>query len=383
MIACQRDARLLRATFEVLRVEPAGDVWHAWLDDTVLYPEGGGQPADHGTLGGVRVLDVRPGLLHVLEAPVALGPAEVVVDAARRFDHMQQHTGQHLLTAVAQDRFGWATTSFHLHEGELARCDVELDAPGIDLEALSASVNAEIRAARPVRVREVGPGDLDALGVRTRGLPEGHEGPVRLVEIDGLDVNTCGGTHCASTAELQAVQLLGAEAIRGGTRLHFVVGGRVMARLRAAEAALARAGSIVSRGLFDVPDGVAQLFEQARAAGKALAATQAELADALGAELARQPGPVRVLHRDEGDAAFLNRVATAALRDAPGAVLLLTAGQAEGAFLAAGPPARLEAVREALLSALEARGGGKPGRLQGKAARLAGRDAAAAILRGA
>ncbi|MEZ4236253.1 MAG: alanyl-tRNA editing protein [Myxococcota bacterium] len=385
--ACQRDATLRHGRFTVLRTAVDGEAHLAWLDDTVLYAEGGGQPSDRGVIrseaGEVRVREVRAtedGWLHVLEGPVPVGEVEVAVDWGRRFDHMQQHSAQHLLSALAHDRRGWATTSFHLHEGLGAVCDVELDAAEIGPEALHAlqdEVNAEIRAARPVVPRLV-----DALpeGVRSRGLPEGHRGPIRLVEIAGLDLNTCGGTHVASTAELQAVALLGTERIRGGTRVRYVAGERVLARLVAAEAQRAELGALLSRGGDELGAGVRAALDAATAPAKARAAAEAELADALGAALAAGQG-VRALHRPTGDAALLNRIAGAVLRAAPDAVVWLTAGEGEaGAFLLAGPPAVVAAHKEAVLALMEARGGGAAGRLQGRAARLSARDAVLAVL---
>jgi Ser-tRNA(Ala) deacylase AlaX len=166
---------------------------YAVLSDTVLYPEGGGQPADRGFLDQIEVLDVRKageGIRHYLAAAVGTGPVKVRLDWARRFDHMQQHTGQHVLTAVAQERFGWETTAFHLGE---ERCDIELAVPSLSSEELARledAVAAMIRSARPVQPRRV---SLDAYGtmqVRSRGLPEGHSGEVRLVEISGVAVTT-------------------------------------------------------------------------------------------------------------------------------------------------------------------------------------------------
>src|SRR5664279_1108977 len=118
---------------------------YAVLDDTIFYPEGGGQPGDHGLLNGIDVIDVQKTggkLLHYLASPVAPGPARIQLDWVRRFDHMQQHTGQHLLSAVAQDRFSWQTTAFHLGPEV---CDIELDARSLsvaDREAREEAVAA-------------------------------------------------------------------------------------------------------------------------------------------------------------------------------------------------------------------------------------------------
>ncbi|MEM1247168.1 MAG: alanyl-tRNA editing protein [Acidobacteriota bacterium] len=210
------------------------------LADTVLYPTGGGQPHDVGRLvfdgREITVTAVRSEggtIVHELAEPwnEARGSAEVHLDWARRFDHMQQHTAQHVLSALAEDRHGWKTTAFHLGE---AVCDVEIAVAGLkarQLDELEEEVNEVLRSALPVTDRWVSPEDLAGLEVRSRGLPDGHEGLVRLVEIDGIDLNTCGGTHLASTAEAETLKLLGREEMRGGTRLFWVAGRRVRARL--------------------------------------------------------------------------------------------------------------------------------------------------------
>lgn len=381
--ACQHDAYAREGISRVLKATPAERGWHVWLDDSVLFAEGGGQPSDRGTLDGVPVWSVSAtpdGLLHHVAEPVGTGEVKVVVDWARRFDHMQQHSGQHLLTALALARFGWRTTSFHLHEGDLAACDIALDAEPTpsELAALQDDVNAAIREARPVTTRLV---DQLSDEVRSRGLPAGHQGPVRLVEIAGLDVNTCGGTHVRSTAELQALALLGTERIRGGTRLSWVYGGRVLARLAAAEQRTNAAAALLSRGPVDLVACVERVLEDAKTAGKARQAIADELADTLGASLAAGSG-VRILHRDEGDAAFLNRIAAVVLRSDPAATVWLTAGSGrEGMFLLAAAPERVGALRAQILELLAAKGGGPAGRLQGRAARLDRRAGVEALLR--
>lgn len=375
-LLAQRDPRARSAVVEVRRVTPRDGRFHALTDDTPLYPEGGGQPRDHGTLAGREVLDVSrtpEGPVHVLAEPVALGPAEAVVDWARRWDHMQQHTAQHLLTAVLQDAFGWATTSFHLHPGLAATCDVELagDVPADALPALEERVAAELRAARRVSVEECLPDALAGLGVRTRGLPAGHEGPVRLVRIDGLDLNTCGGTHVASTAELEAVALLGVERLRGGTRLSFVAGGRVRAHLREAVAGLRAAAALLSRPPREVPEGVERLLAEQKALVQLRDSLGAELAEVAAAGLAPGPG-VRHLHRAAGDLPWANAVAARATSAEPALRLLVTVGPDDDAgFVLAGPAPWVAEVKAGLLAALGARGGGPPGRLQGKGIRRA------------
>ncbi len=364
---------------------------YAVLDDTILYPEGGGQPADRGALGGVAVVDVqkREGAVrHYLDGAVAPGAAALVLDWGRRFDHMQQHTAQHLLSALAADRFGWPTTSFHLGERV---CDVELDAPTLPagrVAELEEAVAAEVRAARPVTARRVTPEEYARLGVRTRGLPEGHSGDVRLVEIAGIDLTTCGGTHLASTAEIEAVKLLGAEPMRGGTRLYFVAGGRLRWRLSEHEertAALRRVLEAPEEEMLAAAQAKLEALREAQRRGRHLEERLAEaLADALASGLAARAEQLGDLHVDDAEGGFLQRLAARFQERSPAGAALLTAAGPKGAFfaLAAGPGSRLD-VRAAgarVAELLEGRGGGSGRLYQGKAGSLARRAEALAAI---
>ena len=256
-LAYQSDAALTELDTEIIEIGRDDDCPFAVTTDTIFYPEGGGQPADRGTMGGVEVVDVQKvdGVVrHFLNGEVPLGPVHQVLDWRRRFDHMQQHTGQHLLTAVALGRFGWATTAFHLGP---TTCDIELDVAALseeELRLLEDAVAKEIPAARPVTVRYAQMDEMEALGVRSRALPDGHTGEIRLVEIDGLDLNTCGGTHLRSTAEIGALALRGAETMRGGTRVFFAAGDRVRRRLAEHEGRNLRLRSLLDAADDDLPE---------------------------------------------------------------------------------------------------------------------------------
>jgi len=228
------DPHLARLATSVVAAEAKDGRFRVRLEETIFYPEGGGQPADHGSIGDAAVLDVLSegaAVWHEVDRAVAVGPVAIALDERRRFDHCQQHTAQHLLTAVLLDRHARPTTSFHLGAAVTA---IEVAGPvpsKPELRGFEREVNAHLREDRAVTTRWVAPEDLAALPVRSRGLPAGHGGPVRLVEIEGLDLNTCGGTHVARLAEIQAIEILDAEAARGGSRIHFLAGGRLFADL--------------------------------------------------------------------------------------------------------------------------------------------------------
>ncbi|MBP7675654.1 MAG: alanyl-tRNA editing protein [Thermoanaerobaculia bacterium] len=373
-----------------VRVVAAGrDEGRTWvvLDDTILYPEGGGQPADHGRLGDVPVVDVRSvegRVLHYLEAPVPEGPTLLRLDWARRFDHMQQHTGQHLLTAVAADRFGWETTAFHLGP---ETCDVELAVATIapaDVERLEEAVASRIRAALPVAAHRVRPEDLDGLGVRSRGLPEGLTGDVRLVEIAGVDRNTCGGTHLRSTAELEALKLLGTEKLRGGTRLFFVAGGRVRRRLGAAEERNFRLRTLLGAPDAALAEATAAKLAQLVEAQRALERAEEELAEAKAEALAAAGGAVVDAHFEGRDLAFLGRVAKR-FTELPTAGLAFLTGVRDGVgvfVLAAGgtSTADVRTLGATVAERLDGRGGGSGRLFQGKGSLLR-REEALSLLR--
>jgi len=386
LLLCQEDAYRWTATATVVSCESIdNEHWNVILDDSPFYPEGGGQPADLGRLGEVTVVDVqkdRAGrVFHTTTAPLAPGPVEAVVDGARRFDHMQQHTAQHLITAIAQDRFGRATTSFHLGQ---QTSSIDLDGPlkSGQVRELEDAVNAELRQDRPVRARVVDAATYAALGVRSRGLPAGYDGPVRLVGIEGLDLNTCGGTHVARLGELQLIHLIGTEKVRGGARLSYVAGGRALARMRASTARAAQLNTALKCGPDDHLSAVRRLLDDAKQAGRTRRQLTQELATLLGQQLAGQGGGR--LHRPEADLNLLRGIADACVAEGGACRLLLTGGDDTGVFFAVAPEAVLKGASADLLAALKARGGGRGMRMQGKAQALSeeNREAAWKVLSG-
>jgi alanyl-tRNA synthetase len=389
--AYERDPRITRLETDVVANGEAEGRPFVILADTILYPEGGGQPADRGTIAGVAVLDVQKKdgtVRHILDGPAPAGRVTVELDWARRFDHMQQHTGQHLLTAMADRIFDWHTTAFHLGE---RTSDIEVDAPRVEamqLTELEEAVAAEIRAARPVKSRHVSREEYaaSAPAVRSRGLPEGHTGDVRLVEIEGIDLNTCGGTHCDSTAEIEALKILGSESMRGGTRISWVAGGRLRRLYDEHHQRSAELRHLLGTSDDELVARLASKLEQLKGAERSIRALEEELASASAAALGARREPVLVAHWPGRDLPFLQRVAREAVRLAPDRAVLLTAGgEDRGAFLvAAGDASDLDvaAVGPKVAEVLGGRGGGSGRIFQGKAGRLSGRQQAAELLEG-
>jgi len=354
------------------------------LEETIFYPEGGGQPADRGTIAGIPVLHVESRgseILHFLEKPVCEGPALALLDAARRFDFRQQHTAQHLLTALLQDRHGRPTTSFHLGESVTA-IEIEGAVPPRDaLARWEEEVNDAIRRNAAVRTRFVDPGALDGIPVRTRGLPEGHSGALRLVEIEGLDRNTCGGTHVSSLAEIQIVHLLDAEPARGGARLRFLAGGRVLRELR-------RLGELeddLKRRIGTSSQEFGQVLEGWHAERKRLERRARDLertvAEGVAQELRARPHARLARIVPGASPELLRSIASLVLEKRPEAVVvLLGASRGSGgevSFLVqagASGPEDVAAIGEDLRRALAGKGGGRGRLFQGRAASLPSDD---------
>jgi len=338
------------------------------LEDTVLYLGGGGQPADSGAVDGIPVSEVarddEDRIVHTLPRPLDAQTVHVTLDWARRYDYMQQHTAQHLLSAIAEDRFGAPTMSFHLGEDYAA---IELDAASLPLDELCDQANAEIRAARPVRQRLVTPDELQRLEVRTRGLKAGLHEQIRLIEIESIDLNSCGGTHVASTAELQTIVFVKTEKIRGRMRLSYLAGDRLRRRL---EGALLREQALTER-LTCGPEAhleqLDRLRDSLKAANKQNQQLAEQLADRLAEQLAADPESVVGLHREGADLPFLQRVASQLAQLRPACLMLLTG---EGVFLLAGPEADVARAGPIVMTTLQGRGGGRAGRLQGKATQV-------------
>ncbi len=224
------DSYLRNFRAQVIDLSPDGRT--AYLDRTAFYPTSGGQPFDRGTLGAAPVIDVideGERIAHVLgEAIPQAGPVEGSIDWERRFDHMQQHTGQHLISAVFLELFDAETVSFHLGE-ETSTIDIVRERfTGEELRIAEDRSNEIVFQNRPVLVSY-----HDDVGELRLRKPSEREGKIRVVTIPDLDRSACGGTPVRSTSEIGPILLGDMEKVRGNTRLHFVCGFRALRLARA------------------------------------------------------------------------------------------------------------------------------------------------------
>lgn len=269
-----RDAGLL--VFDAVVVDHAGDEHRVVLDRTAFYPTSGGQPHDTGALGSARVLDVVDEdhrIVHVVDAPVPNGPVRGSVDAPRRRDHMQQHTAQHLLSALAADRLGWETVSVHFGP---VHSTIEFGVRAVtegQLVELGREANRVVAEARIVTVAF----EDSAVATGLRKAPA-RSGEIRVITIDGIDRSACGGTHVSRTSEIGPVLLLGTEKIRDHTRIGFAAGDRVLARTRQSDAVLAAVAREMGCAVAEVPTLASARQEELKRARELVSALEREVA---------------------------------------------------------------------------------------------------------
>ncbi|XP_008313363.1 alanyl-tRNA editing protein Aarsd1 isoform X1 [Cynoglossus semilaevis] len=389
---CQRDCYMKEFTTTVvsccpaeLKREVAGKKetlkgFNVKLKDTILFPEGGGQPDDHGSIGDVSVLRVtRQGAeaVHFTSSPVEVGQeVQVKVDWERRFDHMQQHSGQHLITALAESMFGYKTTSWELGR---QRSNIELDTPCMkpaEVQALEEAVNDKIRAHVPVNVQLLNVEDLTVEEVRSRGLPGDHAGPIRIINIEGIDVNTCCGTHVSNLSHLQVIKFLGTEkGKKNKTNLIFLTGNRV---LKYAEKSFTTERSLVSL-LKTGPDEHVEAVDKLQKSVKLLQKTNLTLLRDLAVLIAQnfkndpERGNFFSFHKKEGDNEFMNIIANELATEETLVFLTVGEDKGPGLFLLAGPVGLVPEMGPRVLEMLQGKGAGKNGRFQGKVNSLARR----------
>lgn len=212
----------------ISRVVEREDGYYVILEETAFYPHGGGQPCDEGRINGVPVLDViseEENVLHKVASPLGEGTLSCEVDWQRRFDHMQQHSGQHLLSAVCRDLYQAMTVSFHLGT-DYATIDVEQpELSPAQLAAIESEVNQQIYKNRTISSYFVTEEELAKLPLVKQ--PKVTEN-IRIVEIQDVEYNACGGTHVSSTGEIGMIKLLKAEKQKGNTRIYFKCGYRAL-----------------------------------------------------------------------------------------------------------------------------------------------------------
>jgi alanyl-tRNA synthetase len=367
------DSHLIEFEARVVDVSDRVSGWTALvLDRTAFYPTGGGQPSDTGTLNGVRVVecidDGDKGVLHVVQG-AAPGRGDVVrgrVDWSRRLDHMQQHTGQHILSQALVTLFNAPTRSFRVLEAS-CQIDVELNNPTTEvIERAVELANNVIWEDRSIAIRNVTSGEAAELPLRKEPA---REGDLRLIEIDGFDLTPCGGTHAYRTGEVGMIAVRSWERAKGLTRIEFVAGVRALADYRKANKSARKIAGLFSTGRDDAPQVAAQMVEEHKELNRRIRVLEELAAEGEAEKLLATARDGVVVHTFDGrDAESLKKLAHA-LMATPQTIALLASRDKDTARLvfarsadAAGDMHTL--MREAC-ALLDGRGGGKPEIAQG------------------
>ena len=351
------------------------------LDRTAFYPTSGGQPFDTGRLGEVDVvetIDEDDDIVHVLSAPLADRAAvRGDIDWARRFDHMQQHTGQHVLSAAFDRLFDNRTMSFHMG-ADTSTIDLAREMNGDEVERAVDEANRVVWGDRPITIRTVSPEEAAQLPLRKEPV---RSGPLRLIEVADFDLSACGGTHVARTGEIGVIVVSALERFRGGSRVTFACGGRALRAFRLQRDAIAGSIRHLSVAPSDLPATIERLQQDLKQSRKDMARVQQSLAVHEALRLlgdATSIGGVRVVAQAlEGwDAAGLRAIATALTAHQGVAAVLLSATQPAAAAVARSADVALDAnaLLRTLMATFGGRGGGKADLAQG--AGLAGDRAA-------
>ncbi|MEO8482821.1 MAG: DHHA1 domain-containing protein [Acidobacteriota bacterium] len=368
------DANLRSFDARVLACEPDGDRFHVRLDRTAFYPTSGGQPFDTGRLGDARVVDVvddeaRGEVVHAVTTALGVGDSvRGEIDWDRRSDHRQQHTGQHILSAVLDGVFRAPTVSFHLG-AETCTIDVAREVTSEEIAAAETQASQVVWRDLPVEVSLVPAEQAAAMPLRK---PTGRTGDVRLVAIGDVDVSACGGTHVASTGSVGIIAVTGWEKFKGGTRISFVCGERALVshrRLRDVTTALGRQLSV---GIGDIGPAIDRLQQELRERQKDVATLQRDLAVYRSQEWranAETMGPHRVVLRVDAtsDAAALKTLAQAITSESGLVAVLVGGGTPAPLVVARAVDATVDAsaLVRAITTALGGRGGGRPELAQG------------------
>ena len=350
----------------VVSSTPVGEQHQVILNRTAFYPSSGGQPFDTGRLGDAAVLDVCENgagdVLHITGRALPIGPVHGVIDWPRRFDHMQQHTGQHLLSALFVSLLGYQTVSFHLGREISA---IDLAAPSVSPDQLATAerrANEIIFEDRPVSVRFGTREELTAAGVRKEVQ---REGLLRAIEIEGVEMNPCGGTHVARTGQIGLTLLRKCEKQKGNWRVEFVCGGRALAVAREDRRLLIESSRALGAAPADLPSLVASGAEERRQSDRRRKELQARLAvhEAQALWIASLSGAdgthlsCRVL--DAADMEYLRLLATRFVECGPGIAFFAARPGGQIVFAQSpGLPNDMSALLRAVLAPFGGKGGG-------------------------
>ena len=344
------------------------------LDRTAFYPTSGGQPFDLGRLGDASVVDVVDdeadgAILHVLDRKIDEGAkVKGTVDRARRLDHMQQHTGQHILSAAFEKLHQARTLSFHLG-ADSSTIDLDRDPGAAAVAAAERLANEVIWDDRPISIRYASEEEAALLPLRKEPKRTGR---LRLIEVPDCDLSACGGTHVPRTGMIGMIAVAGVERFKGGLRVSFVCGGRALARFAKMRASIEESVKRISVHPDELPAAIGRLQDEIKGQRQNIRAQQVKLAESEAAALRTSAeianGVALVVAYTPGWDANGIKVLASTLTSGPGVVAALVGdGSPAPVVIARSEDARVDAgeILRGLLNELGGKGGGKPSMAQG------------------
>jgi alanyl-tRNA synthetase len=367
------DSHLIEFEARVVDVTDRVSGWTAIvLDRTAFYPTGGGQPSDTGTLNGVRVVecidDGDNGVLHVVQgaAPSRNDVVSGRVDWSRRLDHMQQHTGQHILSQAFVTLFNAPTRSFRVLEAS-CEIDVELHNPTTDvIERAVELANNVVWEDRAIAIRNVTPDQAAELPLRKEPA---RDGDLRLIEIEGFDLTPCGGTHAYRTGEVGMIAVRSWERAKGLTRIEFVAGVRALVDYRKANKSAREMAALFSTGRDDAPQVASQMVEEHKELNRRIRVLEEMAAGVEAEKLLASAADGVVMHIFAGrDAESLKKLAHALVSHARTTVLLGSRDKDTARLVFArsvDASGDMNALMREACALLDGRGGGRPDMAQG------------------
>ena len=359
------DCHLSRFTARVTGCEETEKGWAITLDQTAFYPEGGGQACDLGTLGGADVLHVREDgeeVVHLCDKPLEMGAViEGSIDYERRFDLMQQHSGEHMVSGVVHETYGYHNVGFHMGD-HLITIDFDGIIPAEDLPVIEAKVNAAIWRNLPLRIWVPGPEELPNVRYRSkRVLPW----PVRIVEVPGVDSCACCGVHVAFTGEIGLVKLLSVVKFHQGVRIEMACGKRAVEILSAVYDQNRQVSQAFSAKIMETGAAARQMNEALAKEKYTVTGLQRQLFEGI-AESYVNCGDV--LHFGSNLESALVRELADKIAQVCGGRAAVFSGSDEGgySFCLVTRQGDLRAFGKTMTQALSGRGGGKPNFQQGQ-----------------
>lgn len=351
----------------VLSCEETKSGWAVVLDRTAFFPEGGGQTADTGILGGVHVTDAheRDGIVtHRTDGPLPVGETVTgQIDWPDRFRKMQNHTGEHIVSGIVHARFGYENVGFHL-----ADCGCTFDFDGeltrAQLDEIEDMANAAVWENRPVTASFPGPEELETMEYRSKlDLREN----VRIVTVEGIDRCACCAPHVSQTGEIGVIKLLDFMRHRGGVRIWAKCGADALADYRARYTASAVVSGLLNTPQADIVSGTETLLRQRDELKRGLTAVKLAALEKQAAALSETGGNM-VIFLDEADEAGLRLLANAGKEKAGGVCAVFSGREGDYRFVMASKTQDMRAFAKEIREPLNARGGGQETMISGRCA---------------